>query len=87
MDDVVPFWVKNSPDYEHGGYFTCLTSEGKVFDTDKFVWLQGKNTFVIQSDNFKLAREVWMFSKLYNVISDDQVSYSSRNVYVRRLEH
>jgi len=56
--DVIPFWIKNSPDYEHGGYFTCLDTQGKVFDTDKFIWLQ--------------AREVWMFSKFYNCISHDE---------------
>jgi mannose/cellobiose epimerase-like protein (N-acyl-D-glucosamine 2-epimerase family) len=28
FDDVVPFWVKNSPDKEYGGYFTCLDTKG-----------------------------------------------------------
>jgi N-acylglucosamine 2-epimerase len=41
LNDVVPFWTKNSLDTEFGGYFTCLDTTGKVFDTDKFVWLQG----------------------------------------------
>ncbi len=52
LDNVVPFWEKYSPDREFGGYFTCLDRQGKVYDTDKFIWLQG--------------REVWMFSSLYN---------------------
>lgn len=52
LEKVIPFWEKNSKDEEFGGYFTCLDRQGKVFDTDKFVWLQ--------------AREVWMFSSLYN---------------------
>jgi len=52
LNNVLPFWLNNSVDREYGGYYTCLTREGKVFDTDKFVWLQG--------------REVWMFSMLYN---------------------
>ena len=52
LDDVIPFWMKYSPDSESGGFFTCLDRQGRVFDTDKFVWLQG--------------REVWMFSHLYN---------------------
>ena len=51
LDNVLPFWLENSQDHEYGGYFTCLDREGKVFDTDKFIWLQG--------------REVWMFSMLY----------------------
>ncbi|HPE75261.1 MAG TPA: AGE family epimerase/isomerase [Draconibacterium sp.] len=52
LDKVIPFWLNHSKDEEFGGYFTCLDRKGKVFDTDKFIWLQ--------------AREVWMFSSLYN---------------------
>ena len=52
LQNVVPFWETHSPDHEFGGFFTCLDREGKVFDTDKFIWLQG--------------RQVWMFSTLYN---------------------
>ena len=52
LDKVIPFWEKYSKDEKFGGYFTCLERQGKVFDTDKFIWLQ--------------AREVWMFSSLYN---------------------
>lgn len=51
-DSVLPFWLENSIDKECGGYFTCLDRQGKVFDTDKFIWLQG--------------REVWLLSMLYN---------------------
>ena len=51
---VLPFWLDKSQDLEYGGYFTCLDREGKVFDTDKFVWLQG--------------REIWMFSMLCNQV-------------------
>ncbi len=54
FDNVIPFWMTNSPDRDQGGFFTCLDQEGKVFDTDKFVWLQG--------------REVWMFAFLYNKV-------------------
>ena len=48
---ILPFWLKNSPDNRYGGYFTCLNRDGSVFDTDKFIWLQG--------------REVWCFSYMY----------------------
>ena len=54
LDRVVPFWLEKSQDKEFGGYFTCLDRDGSVYDTDKFVWLQG--------------REVWMFAKLYNEV-------------------
>jgi len=58
LEDVIPFWTRHSLDTEHGGYFTCLDREGNVFDTDKFVWLQG--------------RQVWMFSKLYHEVEKKQ---------------
>ncbi len=52
FDNVVPFWLDKSQDHEYGGYFTCLDRKGDIFDTDKFIWLQG--------------REVWFFSMLCN---------------------
>lgn len=52
LDDVIPFWQRHSIDGECGGYFSCLDRTGKVFSTDKFVWMQ--------------ARQVWMFSALVN---------------------
>src|SRR5690554_264299 len=54
LKDVIPFWEKHSPDKENGGYFTCLDRQGKVYDTDKFLWLQG--------------RQAWTFSMLYNKV-------------------
>jgi N-acylglucosamine 2-epimerase len=58
FDSVLPFWLEKSQDKEFGGYFTCLDRQGNVFDTDKFVWLQG--------------REIWMFSMLYNNVAKKQ---------------
>ena len=52
FDRVLPFWLEKSQDRECGGYFTCLDRKGDVYDTDKFIWLQG--------------REVWLFSMLCN---------------------
>ena len=42
LEQVVPFWLEHSQDRQCGGYFTCLLRDGKVFDTDKFIWLQGR---------------------------------------------
>ena len=58
LDRVVPFWLNKSQDTDFGGYFTCLDRDGSVYDTDKFIWLQG--------------REVWMFAKLYNTVEPRQ---------------
>ena len=38
----VDFWLKNGMDPVHGGVYTCLDREGKVFSTDKSVWMQGR---------------------------------------------
>ena len=58
LENVVPFWMNNSRDHECGGYFTCLDRKGEVFDTDKFMWLQG--------------RQVWLFSMLFNKVEKKQ---------------
>ena len=58
LDKVMPFWLEKSQDLEYGGYFTCLERDGSVFDTDKFIWLQG--------------REVWMLATLYNKVEQRQ---------------
>lgn len=55
LEDVMPFWMKYSND-EQGGYFTCLDREGRVFDTDKFMWLQG--------------RQIWTLATLYNRVEN-----------------
>lgn len=52
LQNCLPFWLKHSVDHEYGGYFSCLARDGSVYDTDKFIWLQG--------------REVWLFAMLYN---------------------
>lgn len=57
LEDVLPFWQNHSLDEQEGGYFTCLDAQGKVYDTDKFIWLQN--------------RQVWTFSMLYNQLSPE----------------
>lgn len=45
FNDVLPFWEKYSIDREYGGYFTCIDRFGKVYDTDKFIWLQNRQVW------------------------------------------
>ena len=52
LENCLPFWLDHSQDMEYGGYYSCLNRDGSVYDTDKFIWLQG--------------REVWLFAMLYN---------------------
>jgi N-acylglucosamine 2-epimerase len=57
VEQILPFWVKHSRDMEYGGFFTCLDARGKVYDTDKFMWLQG--------------RQVWCFSYMYQHVTQN----------------
>lgn len=52
LDRCVRFWLDNGMDSEYGGVYTCLDRQGRVFSTDKSVWMQG--------------RCAWTFSKLCN---------------------
>lgn len=58
LNNIIPFWEENSIDSTHGGYFTCLDKTGEVYDTDKFMWLQG--------------RQAWTFSMLYNTVEKNE---------------
>lgn len=42
LECCADFWLKNGMDKEHGGVYTCLDREGKIFSTDKSVWMQGR---------------------------------------------
>ena len=50
LNNVIPFWMHYSKDRECGGYLTSLDRDGSVYDTDKWMWLQG--------------REMWTFAAL-----------------------
>lgn len=54
FDDVVPFWLKNSPDREHGGFLHMLDNDGTPYSTDKYMW--------------PIARETWFFSALCHMV-------------------
>ncbi|MBR1787990.1 MAG: AGE family epimerase/isomerase [Bacteroidaceae bacterium] len=70
LERVMPFWMEKSIDRECGGFFTCLERDGEVYDTDKFIWLQG--------------REVWMLSTLYNNLCErGEVSPETRQAWLQ----
>lgn len=58
VNNILPFWAKHSKDAVNGGFFTSLDREGNVYDTDKFMWLQG--------------REIWCFSYMYHHIAPNK---------------
>lgn len=76
MENCLPFWLEHSLDRECGGYFSCLGRDGSVYDTDKFIWLQG--------------REVWLFAMLYNKVErrDEWLSASLLGAdFLKRYGH
>lgn len=50
--DIVPFWLRHSLDWKHGGYMSWVDRDGSLLSTDKSVWIQG--------------RGVWIFSRMCN---------------------
>ncbi|XP_053908253.1 N-acylglucosamine 2-epimerase [Cuculus canorus] len=54
LDSVIAFWERNSHDPQHGGFFSCLSREGTVYDDTKYVWMQ--------------SRQVWVYSRLYRTV-------------------
>ena len=54
LKNIIPFWLRNSIDKEHGGFMFALDQDGSVVDTDKGVWQHGRFT--------------WMLATLYNEV-------------------
>ena len=54
---ILPFWMNDALDREHGGIFTCLDETGEIYGEEKSVWFQG--------------RALWSFSKAYNTVEKD----------------
>lgn len=52
FDDVLPWWLSHSLDREYGGYYSLLERDGRPWATDKYMWMNG--------------RQVWLLSHLYN---------------------
>ncbi|HND63117.1 MAG TPA: AGE family epimerase/isomerase [Opitutaceae bacterium] len=49
--DVLPFWLRHGWDREHGGVMTGVDRAGRVVETDKSLWFQG--------------RAAWMYTTAY----------------------
>jgi N-acylglucosamine 2-epimerase len=54
LEGVVPFWFRHGIDWEYGGVLSCMTEEGSLLSTDKYLWSQ--------------ARSAWTFAAVYNRI-------------------
>ena len=46
-ENILPFWLRNGVDKINGGYYTCLDQSGKLMDSTKSVWFQGRFAYVL----------------------------------------
>lgn len=44
--NIMPFWMEHGLDKEYGGVYTCVDREGRLMDSTKSVWFQGRFAFV-----------------------------------------
>ena len=44
--DILPFWLEHGLDKENGGVYTCVDREGRLMDSTKSVWFQGRCAYV-----------------------------------------
>jgi N-acylglucosamine 2-epimerase len=67
------FWEVRTEDKKYGGYLNGFNRRGDLTDTDKYIWVQ--------------ARQLWMFSALYNQIEKRplwlQLASSGRDFLVK----
>jgi N-acylglucosamine 2-epimerase len=50
-EGIVPLWMR-ALDHNFGGVFSCMSEDGVILSTDKYIWSQ--------------ARFAWTLSALYN---------------------
>ena len=43
--DIMPFWLKYGWDRKNGGVYTCVDRDGKLMDSTKSGWFQGRFAF------------------------------------------
>lgn len=46
LNNILPFWLQHGWDRVNGGVYTCLDREGRLMDSTKSVWFQGRCGFI-----------------------------------------
>lgn len=46
LTNILPFWLEKGMDGLNGGIFTCLDREGRLMDSTKSVWFQGRAGYI-----------------------------------------
>ena len=69
FQNVLPFWNKYSLDSNNDGFYSCLDSNGEVYDTRKFMWLNG--------------RQIYMYSLIAYMYNDIEITQMSNGLLNR----
>jgi N-acylglucosamine 2-epimerase len=85
-EQIVPFWLENSVDWEYGGYFSFIDQGGALYGHDKIcMWNCGRmmwvfavlyNEFSQKEKLLAAARNGIEFVKKYGFASDGRMYYS-----------
>lgn len=46
VNNIFPFWLEHGADPVNGGVYTCVDRQGRLMDSTKSVWFQGRCAFV-----------------------------------------
>ena len=67
-EDIVPFWLTHSVDWENGGLYSCIADDGTLLSRNKYMWSN--------------ARALWTFAGLVNRIeSREEWRRAAENQY------
>lgn len=81
----VDFWLRNGIDKTHGGVYTCLDRTGKIYSTDKSVWMQGRcawtfarlcNLYGVKEDWLSASKSCIEFIDKYCIDSDGRMFFT-----------
>lgn len=61
VENIFPFWLKHGLDTTHGGVYTALDREGRLMDSTKSVWFQGRFAYVLSNAYNQIeCNEAWL---------------------------
>lgn len=65
LGNILPFWLEHGWDKVNGGVYTCLDREGRLMDSTKSVWFQGRCGFIyaFAYNNLEPREEYLEFSR------------------------
>lgn len=85
FDSCIPFWLNNAQDKENGGIANCVDRYGRLYSTDKSVWMQGRtawtysyvcNSFGVKQDYLDFAKSCLDFEDKYCFDTDGRMYFT-----------